>query len=362
MPTCDDSLFTRAHTFYFLQDLCLLYHKVAFDYDFIKNTLNKVMETDQFTKYLFNIYTKVYQEDGHKIQPIVLTVLRSDYMFHRNVDGSLVLRQVEVNTIAAGGAGLGINVTNMHKHMIRQAIYSTKDQADRIPENRALLNVASGLAEAHKAYGNPNGIILVVIENLNQNIMDQRLVEYEASKLLDWQVIVRRLTLTQCYEKLHVDGKSECKLFTDDNLEVSVVYFRSGYHPCHYPTDHEWKARFMIEQSQAIKCPWIGAHLAGTKKVQQVLSNVNILKRFLQDDQAVKRVFDVCADLYGLDVDDPGTELIVEKVCKNPENYVLKVYIQLNFIRLFLNFIVFHFSLSWKEVVIIFTMKPSLKR
>jgi len=49
--------------------------------------------------------------------------------------------------------------------------------------------------------------------------------------------------------------------------EVSVCYFRAGYTPDDYPTAAEWEARRMIEKSWAVKCPSIGYHLAGAKKV-----------------------------------------------------------------------------------------------
>uniref|UniRef100_A0A914PA20 UDP-glucuronosyltransferase n=1 Tax=Panagrolaimus davidi TaxID=227884 RepID=A0A914PA20_9BILA len=34
------------------------------------------------------------------------------------------------------------------------------------------------------------------------------------------------------------------------------------YSPSNYPTDKEWDARLTMERSTAIKCPWIGLHLA----------------------------------------------------------------------------------------------------
>lgn len=54
--------------------------------------------------------------------------------------------------------------------------------------------------------------------------------------------------------------------------EVAVVYFRAGYAPTDYSGPTEWDARLKIERSTAIKSPNIGYHLAGTKKVQQVLA------------------------------------------------------------------------------------------
>lgn len=56
------------------------------------------------------------------------------------------------------------------------------------------------------------------------------------------------------------------KCFSGD-LEVAVVYFRSGYEVEAYSTEREWDVRLLIERSRAIKCPSIHYHLAGTKKV-----------------------------------------------------------------------------------------------
>lgn len=41
----------------------------------------------------------------------------------------------------------------------------------------------------------------------------------------------------------------------------------------------EWRARLLVEQSSAVKCPSIAYHLAGTKKIQQELAKPNVLER-----------------------------------------------------------------------------------
>ena len=41
----------------------------------------------------------------------------------------------------------------------------------------------------------------------------------------------------------------------------------------------DWKTRLMLERSKAIKCPSAAVHLAGTKKVQQVLASPGKLER-----------------------------------------------------------------------------------
>ena len=62
--------------------------------------------------------------------------------------------------------------------------------------------------------------------------------------------------------------------------EISVVYLRAGYGPGDYPSDTEWNARRLLEQSRAIKCPTIITQLAGCKKVQQVLAMPGVLERY----------------------------------------------------------------------------------
>lgn len=81
---------------------------------------------------------------------------------------------------------------------------------------------------------------------------------------------------------------------------MSVVYFRAGYEPGHYPSENEWEARLNIEYSDAIKCPSIQYHLAGTKKVQQALANPGVINRYLPEDQA-KKVANIFTGLYALD-------------------------------------------------------------
>lgn len=74
---------------------------------------------------------------------------------------------------------------------------------------------------------------------------------------------------------------------------VSVAYYRAGYTPDDYPSDIEWSAREMIENSLASKCPTIGYQLAGTKKIQQVLCEENVLEKFLprKESELLRKCF-----------------------------------------------------------------------
>lgn len=59
----------------------------------------------------------------------------------------------------------------------------------------------------------------------------------------------------------------------------------------------------MIERSLAVKCPDISTHLAGTKKVQQVLAKPGVLEKFFPDKpQVVEQIRATFAGLYTLDI------------------------------------------------------------
>ena len=58
----------------------------------------------------------------------------------------------------------------------------------------------------------------------------------------------------------------------------------------------------MIERSKAIKCPNIAYHLAGTKKVQQVLAEPGVLEDLFKDHVKAARLREVFTGLYSLDL------------------------------------------------------------
>ena len=73
-----------------------------------------------------------------------------------------------------------------------------------------------------------------------------------------------------------------------NGIEISVVYYRSGYSPDDYTSKKEWDVRKLIELSLAIKCPTLALQLAGCKKVQQVLVDENVLSKYLNPNQVRK--------------------------------------------------------------------------
>lgn len=233
-------------------------------------------------------------------------------MLHENQ-----IKQVELNTIASSFGGIVTITSQYHKFILSELGHI--DKIKNIPENNPINGLCKGLIHAWKLYGNKKAVILFIVENITYNICDQRFHEFEISKINPYIKIIRRSLK---------DLVSEAKLGSNKqlivgNLEVSVVYFRSGYEVEAYPTEREWQVRLLIERSQAIKCPSIHYHLAGTKKVQQSLAYPNALNIFLKDNNKIKQIQEVYAGLYSLEFNNEAEE-IINNAISNPKKYVLK--------------------------------------
>uniref|UniRef100_A0A8D3DGL1 Glutathione synthetase n=1 Tax=Scophthalmus maximus TaxID=52904 RepID=A0A8D3DGL1_SCOMX len=109
-----------------------------------------------------------------------------------------------------------------------------------------------------------------------------------------------------------------------DGLEVAVVYFRNGYMPQNYVSEQYWDARLLMERSMAVKCPDISTHLAGTKKVQQVLAKPGVLEKFFPDQpQVAEQIRATFAGLYTLDMGPDGDKTVAMALAA-PDRFVLK--------------------------------------
>merc|ERR1712156_465543 len=152
------------------------------------------------------------------------------------------------------------------------------------------------------------------------NICDQKFHEFEIRRQNPDAFVIRK-TLTEISTEGRIEPNTK-KLFVGKH-EVAVVYYRCGYHPDQYPTEKEWEARLMIERSLAIKSPSIQYHLAGTKKVQQVLAAPGTLERFFSDQTKIDQIRGIFTGLLSVDNDEQGNKA-VEAALANPKKYVLK--------------------------------------
>ncbi|KAL6426086.1 hypothetical protein ACFW04_008984 [Cataglyphis niger] len=303
--------------------LNILIHRVAHDYDFLKETLEETIKVDDFTRNLFDIYETIHKEGA--AQKISLGILRSDLMLdtscpkkdNKKLKPHCCWKQVEINTIASGFGWLGPASTQLHKFVL-QEIGCTAELSN-LPENNALQTLCLGMIEAWKLYDNPQAVILFVIEDITYNICDQRFHEFEIREQNPNVKVIRR-NLTQLADTARLGSNME--LIVDDYI-VSVVYYRCGYVPGQYHTKKEWDVRLLIERSLAIKCPSIQYHLAGTKKIQQTLAKPGMVARFLKDEKTVAKVKEIFTGLYPLDFDEYGNTA-VEMGISDPQRFVLK--------------------------------------
>lgn len=197
------------------------------------------------------------------------------------------------------------------------------DKLKQLPENCALQSLVGGMLKAWELYNQPRAAILFIVEDVSYNICDQRFHEFEIARQ-NPNVRVMRRNLTEL-------GRGGAKLGAKNQLlvddhEVAVVYFRCGYSPDQYASKDrvEWNARLIIERSQAIKCPNIAYHLAGTKKVQQVLAQPGVLEELLgADNPKVAELRECFTGLFSLDLNPEGDRAAAMAI-QNPEAYVLK--------------------------------------
>ncbi|XP_046739012.1 glutathione synthetase-like [Diprion similis] len=302
-----------------------LMHRVAHDYEFLKETLKETIKVDTFTRKLFDIYETVYS--GGFTQKISLGMLRSDLMLDtscpkergcsQNHKPYCCWKQVEINTIASGFGWLGPAATKLHKYVLQEL--DRTSELENLPDNNALQGLCTGMIDAWNIYNDPKSVILFIIEDVTYNICDQRFHEFEIRRLNPCIRVLRR-TLTELAVEARLSPKKE--LIVGEQT-VAVVYFRCGYEPSQYPSEKEWDVRLLIERSLAIKSPSIQYHLAGAKKVQQALAKPGVLARFLKDEGTAEQIRGIFTGLYALDFDEHG-ENAIDMGIANPERFVLK--------------------------------------
>jgi len=151
-------------------------------------------------------------------------------------------------------------------------------------------------------------------------VFDQRHLEF---RLFERHAIgVLRRTLAEIRDSATVDTDNHT--LSIDGHEIAVVYFRAGYQPPDYPSEREWEARLLLERSLAIKCPNVAFHLAGCKKIQQILADRAVLARFLPESD-IGPVLESFIGLYSLGGGHHALDqAAVDKALANPSSYVLK--------------------------------------
>ncbi|CAN7101652.1 unnamed protein product [Brassica rapa subsp. narinosa] len=284
-----------------------LVDRVSLDAKFIQDSLSRTKKADIFTSRLLDIHSKMLE--SNKKEDIRLGLHRSDYMLDEETKSLL---QIEMNTISCSFPGFGRLVTELHQSLLRSHGDHLGLDSERVPKNTSNSQFADAMAKAWLEYNNPRAVVMIVVQPDERNMYDQH-----------WLSSVLREKYPLLYFSL-AEVETEGSVQEDGNLivdgqEVSVVYYRSGYTPRDYPSESEWNARLLIEQSSAVKCPSIAYHLAGTKKIQQELAKPGVLERFMDNKDDVAKLRKCFAGLWSLD--DPE---IIKKAIEKPELFVMK--------------------------------------
>ncbi|KAM3219026.1 glutathione synthetase, chloroplastic [Capsicum chacoense] len=286
-----------------------LVDRVSQDGEFLQESLSRTKKVDPFTSRLLEIHSKMLEIN--KIEEIRLGLHRSDYMLDEQTK---LLLQIELNTISSSFPGLGCLVSELHRSLIQLYKEHIDLDPNRIPTNNAVNQFAEALAKAWNEYGDPRAVVMFVVQSEERNMYDQHWLS--ASLRERHQVTTIRKTLAEidALGELRQDGT-----LVVDGQAVAVVYFRAGYAPSDYHSESEWKARLLMEQSRAVKCPSISYHLAGTKKIQQELAKPNVLERFLENKDDIAKLRKCFAGLWSLDESDTVNDAI-----EKPGLYVMK--------------------------------------
>ncbi|KAJ3518188.1 hypothetical protein NLJ89_g32 [Agrocybe chaxingu] len=246
--------------------------RIAMDEEFLDRVMGAdegVGKVDDFIGQLWKLWKQL--RDAGLTQPLHLGLFRSDYLLHYALNDSLSIKQVEFNTISVSFGSLSQKIAELHRYLLAATRYydaSPYLKLDNFPPNDTITGLASGLAQAHKAYG-----------------MDEYFLSFSQASVMflikgHWNMNFWKSIQSELYAKL----STNCLY-----LQISTVYYRSGYMPHEYPTASHYTTRFHLERSKAIKCPTIALQLAGGKKVQEVLTHPGVLEHFLANEEKYGR-------------------------------------------------------------------------
>lgn len=204
--------------------------------------------------------------------------------------------------------------------------------------NSSILDLSLGLALGHYAYGPSKSLpslplcILFLVQTPENNVFDQ--VALSTQLTTHHGISNYRLSFSEILSHTSISSTSSRALIYSpphsqgSPYEVSLIYFRAGYSPNEYSSPASWSARLQLERSAAIKCPSVLTHLAGSKKIQQILATPGstYVARFLGPNSPfisnIQRTF---ANIYPLDATPAGQHAIcLATESETAAKYVLK--------------------------------------
>ena len=337
-----------------------IYHKlidkVSRDSEFLIACIDSAAKADPlFTGKLLELYKKQIKTNNIN-QKIYFGIFRNDFMKNEKTNK---WGQIEFNTIAASFGGLSDKVNALHKYILQRYLginveyyqmqrsgptidnMDSKDNSESKveftkpyykPSPNVINELADSMCFAAKLVDSKKPCIVMIVQPNEKNSSDQRILEFAIYQR--GKVPLIRMTLNEIFLYAKLDDSSKniyvnCDKTGNIDIRISLFYFRAGYTPNDYITnngDNEWKARELIEFSNAIKCPNIAYHLIGAKLMQTYFADINILTKYLTQNEA-KQLMEYFVGLYSLDskvVKQDNIDKILKEAINNYGNYVMK--------------------------------------
>lgn len=294
-----------------------LIDRVSQDEEYLQTTLRPAAEYDDFTAKLLDIHRNTqHVRRQRRDRDLVLALNRSDYMLD---EPSGTLMQVELNTISSSFGCLCTLVGQMHRYIMEHQ-GASQQELSQLPDNDVTAQYVDAMAAAVQEYGQPQAIVLFVVQPGEKNSYDQQWLQTALWERHKIQTV--RRTLAQLHHEAKISSSGQLSI---QDQAVALVYFRAGYAPTDYPTSVEWDIREQLEHCDAALCPSVAYQLSGAKKVQQDLARPQVLDRFLDDKEQVDLIRACFAGLWGLDdLDDPETAAVLQQAQEQPDLFVLK--------------------------------------
>ena len=164
-----------------------LIHAAANDADFIRSTLSGLIKVDEFWGRLF----RVWEESRSNQSPAWLGLHRSDYLIENDT-----AKMVEFNTIASSMGGHAVGISQMHRSIGTTAQLKT-------PVNNVISSLSFGMKKAVELFCSKfnlelNQVCVIVLceEGTSRNFSDQKRVELELQKQLNYEVDICRAPLS----------------------------------------------------------------------------------------------------------------------------------------------------------------------
>jgi glutathione synthetase len=273
----------------------------------LTDVLEPVARVDPFVKFLLSL---------RRPHNAVLGIFRSDYMYD---EPSRRVLQVEWNTMSCAFASLSTVVANLHSG-------GHSHQGTEGDEGRSgtlLHNMTGAILQAHEHQTESHELdrpaVLMVVRPDECNVHDQGMI---VNQLADDGVLCLRRTLREIHAEAVLDPSGTLTISDDvgGKVSVSVVYYRAAYDWSEFHESESRDARTLLESCNAIPCPSAELQLIGSKKVQQVLSEEEVLEKFVCDHDAcmLREVF--ARQWAGNSIpSDVSSELVAD-----PSRFILK--------------------------------------